>query len=71
LIFSLEVIFFRANFNIATLILPIIVVSIVATVVEALSPKGIDNFTIFLAVVIVILILEFGFPDFWPYTFSF
>ena len=67
LIFSVEV----PHFNIVTLILPIIVVSIVATVVEALSPKGIDNFTIFLAVVIVILILEFGFPDFWPYTFSF
>ena len=66
-IFSLEV----PHFNIVTLILPIIVVSIVATVVEALSPKGIDNFTIFLAVVIVILIFELGFPDFWPYTFSF
>ena len=67
LIFSLEV----SNFNIATLILPIIVVSIVATIVEALSPKGTDNFTVFLAVIIVILILEFGFPDFWPFAFSF
>ena len=67
LIFSVEV----PHFNIATLILPIIVVSIVATVVEALSPKGIDNFTIFLAVIIVILIFELGFPDFWPYSFSF
>ena len=67
LIFSLEV----PHFNIVTLILPIIVVSIVATVVEALSPKGTDNFTIFLAVIIVILIFELGFPDFWPYSFSF
>ena len=67
LIFSLEV----PHFNIVTLILPIIVVSIVATVVEALSPKGVDNFTIFLAVIFVILILEFGFPDFWPFTYSF
>ncbi|MBY9015150.1 MAG: hypothetical protein KGD68_05595 [Candidatus Lokiarchaeota archaeon] len=67
LIFSLEV----PNFNLITLILPIIIVSIVATVVEALSPKGIDNFTIFLAVIIVILIFELGFPDFWPYSFSF
>ncbi len=71
LIFSLEVSKFNSNFNIATLILPIIVVSIVATVVEALSPKGTDNFTIFLAVIIVISILEFGFPDFWPFPFSF
>ncbi|MHA1234247.1 MAG: hypothetical protein ACTSQL_04075 [Promethearchaeota archaeon] len=67
LIFSLEV----PTFNIVTLILPIIVVSIVATVVEALSPKGTDNFTVFLAVIFVILILEFGFPDFWPFAYSF
>jgi len=67
LIFSLEV----PQFNLITLILPIIVVSIVATVVEALSPKGIDNFTIFLAVIFVILILEFGFPEFWPFAYSF
>ena len=67
LIFSLEV----PQFDILTLILPIIVVSIVATIVEAVSPKGTDNFTVFLAVIIVILILEFGFPDFWPYSFSF
>jgi dolichol kinase len=67
LIFSLEV----PNFNFLILILPIIVVSIVATVVEALSPKGTDNFLIFLAVIIVVLIFELGFPDFWPYSFSF
>ncbi len=67
LIFSLEV----PNFNIVILILPIIVVSIVATIVEALSPKGTDNFTVFLAVIFVILILEFAFPAFWPYPYSF
>ena len=67
LIFSIEV----PSFNIATLILPIIVVSIVATVVEALSPKGTDNFTIFIAVIIVVLIFEFVFPDFWLYNYIF
>jgi len=67
LIFSLEV----PQFDILILILPIIVVSIVATVVEALSPKGTDNFTVFLGVVFVILILEFGFQDFWPFPYSF
>ena len=67
LIFSLEV----PQFDILILILPIIVVSIVATVVEALSPKGTDNFTVFLAVVFVIMILEFAFPAFWPYPYSF
>jgi len=67
LIFSLEV----PSFNIATLILPIIVVSIVATIVEAISPKNSDNFTIFVAVIITILILELAFPAFWPYPTSF
>ena len=67
LIFSFEV----PTFNLLTLIFPIIVVSIVATLVEALSPKGTDNFTIFLAVIIVVLVFEFFFPDFWPYSFNF
>jgi len=53
--------------NIATLILPIIVVSIVATIVEAISPKNSDNFTIFVAVIITTLILEFAVPAFWPF----
>ncbi len=67
LIFSLEV----PTFDLLTLIGPIIVVSIVATLVEALSPKGTDNFTVFLAVIILILVFEFFFPEFWPYSFNF
>ena len=67
LIFSLE----APHINIGTLILPIIVVSVIATIVEALSPKGTDNFLIFVAVIIVILILELAVPSFWPYSFSF
>lgn len=67
LIFSLE----APHINIFTLFLPIVVVSIVATIVEALSPKGTDNFLIFLAVIIVILILELGFPAFYPYPYNF
>ena len=67
LIFSLE----APHINIVTLILPIIVVSIVATVVEALSPKGTDNFLIFLAVILLLLLLELAFPEFWPYSYSY
>jgi dolichol kinase len=67
LIFSLEV----PTFSISTLILPILVVSIIATFVEALSPKGTDNFTIFIAVVITVLILELAFPAFWPFPYRF
>ena len=66
-IFSLEV----PTFSISILILPIIVVSIVATIVEALSPKGTDNFTVFLAVVITVLILGLAFPAFWPFPYRF
>jgi len=68
LIFSLEA---HTNINIVTLIFPIIVVSIVATIVEALSPKGTDNFLIFLAVILMLLLLELAFPEFWPYTYSY
>lgn len=64
MIFSLEI----STFNIMILFLPIVVVSIVATIVEAISPKGIDNFTIFIAVIVVILVFIVFFPGFWPYS---
>ena len=61
LIFSVEV----ASFSIVTLILPILIVSIVATIVEAITPKGLDNLTITIVVIIVILLLPF--VGLWPY----
>lgn len=65
LIFSLEI----TSINILLLITQLLIISLVATVVEALSPKGIDNWTIFLAVILVILLFSTIVPDFWPYSF--
>ncbi len=61
LIFSVEV----ASFSLVTLILPILIVSIVATIVEAITPKGLDNLTITIVAIIVILLLPFA--GLWPY----
>jgi dolichol kinase len=52
-IFSLEV----HIFNLVTLIIPILIISIVAMIVEALTPKNLDNWTVPISVVIVIIVL--------------
>jgi len=63
-IFSLEP---GTTICIGSVIVPLLIISIVATVVEALSPKNVDNWTIFLAVIITVLILSF-FPSIWPFS---
>ncbi len=61
-LFSIEV----ASFSIIDLILPIVVVSLVTTIIEAITPKGLDNLTITItAIVMVILLPYLGF--FWPF----
>jgi dolichol kinase len=51
------------------LILPtIVILSLFATIVEALTPKGIDNYTIPLAVFLGIALLSVAAPSLWPYT---
>ena len=51
------------------LILPtIVILSLFATIVEALTPKGIDNYTIPLAVLLGIALLSVAAPSLWPYT---
>jgi dolichol kinase len=62
LIFSLEV----DNFQIYPLIISVAIISLVATVVESLSPPHIDNITIPIAVIIVIVLL-FYFTPLWPF----
>jgi len=64
-IFLIEI----AEFNLATLILPILIISIVATIVEALSPKGYDNWLIFISVIIMITIFWLVIPEWWPYNY--
>jgi phytol kinase len=61
-LFSIEV----TSFALIDLLLPIIVVSIVATIVEALTPKGLDNITITIAAIVMCLILPY-IGLFWPY----
>ena len=64
-LFSIEV----SAFVVADLLIPILIVSIVATIVEALTPKGLDNLTITIAAIVVCLILPFvGLWPFPPFT---
>ncbi len=60
--FSIEV----AAFSVVDLILPIIVVSLVATIIEAITPKGLDNLTITIVSIIMVLLLPF-IGLFWPF----
>jgi dolichol kinase len=61
-LFSIEV----ATFSVVDLILPIVVVSLVATIVEAITPKGFDNLTISIAAIVMVLLLPY-LGLFWPY----
>lgn len=60
-LFSIEV----ATFSVVGLLVPILIVSIVSTIVEAITPKGLDNLTITIVAIIVILILPY--LGLWPY----
>jgi phytol kinase len=61
-LFSLEV----TAFSVVDLILPILVVSFVATIIEAITPKGLDNLTITIAAIIMVLLLPF-LGLYWPF----
>ncbi len=60
--FSLEV-----GWNIVALLVPVLLISIIATIVEALSPKGLDNWTVPIVVTIVILLMPLIFPTVWTF----
>lgn len=63
-LFSIEV----TTFVLIDMIVPILIISIVATIVEALSPKGLDNWTVPIVTIIMVAIMPFlGFP--WPFPF--
>ncbi len=63
-IFSIEV----STFNIGILIWPILIVSIVATLAEALSPPHLDNLIISAAVILAIYLISLIIPAWWPFT---
>lgn len=62
--FSLEL----PVFNLAALLLPVLVTSLVASIAEALSPKNLDNWTIPLAVFITIAVFWYFIPLWWPFA---
>jgi phytol kinase len=51
----------------AIFVLPVLLFSIIATVIEAVSPKNLDNWTISIGVVLVMFITYTLTPGFWPY----
>ncbi len=57
-----------AGLDLVALLPAILIVSVVATVLEAVSPKNIDNWTIVIGVIVVLAILNWAAPDLWPYT---
>ncbi len=68
MIWLLLVIFgLRAGVAPGVFLLPTLLLSLLATAVEAVSPKGWDNYLIPLAVFIGILLLAWLTPGLWPY----
>ena len=57
-----------AIFGTGQILATTVILSLCATIVEAITPKGIDNYTIALAVFLGIIILSLIAPDLWPYT---
>lgn len=56
------------DFNLIQLLLPIVIICFVVTIVEALSPPNMDNLTIPIVVVILIIVFKLWIPSFWPYS---
>ena len=63
-IYSLEV----PSFKLGGLLGTIVIVSLVATIVEAISPPHLDNLTIPAAVILAIILISILIPDWWPFT---
>jgi len=57
----------RQSFGPGVLLLPVLLLSLLATLVEAFSPKGLDNYTIPTAVLIGILLLAWLAPNLWSF----
>lgn len=54
--------------NINTFFAPVLLLSLGATVVEALTPKNLDNWTVTISVAIMMFIVHLINPGFWPYS---
>ena len=62
-IFSLEV----SQWNMANFVMPILIFAFIAMIIEGISPKNLDNWTITIAVVVMIVLAYAISPDFWQY----
>jgi dolichol kinase len=49
------------------LLIPLLVISLIATIVEALSPKGLDNWTVPIVVSILLIFIVYLFPE-WTFA---
>ena len=63
-IYSLQV----PTFNLGGLILPILLISLVVSIVEAFSPPNFDNLTIPVAVFLLIVFFGLVVTQWWPYS---
>jgi dolichol kinase len=63
-IFSLEF----AALDLVTLLLPVLVISLVATIAEAISPRNLDNWIIPIAVFVTIALFWYFIPTWWPFA---
>jgi dolichol kinase len=63
-LFSIEI----AAFNLALLFLPVLVISLVAMIVEALTPKNLDNWTVPIAVIVIVALFIYLMPAWWPFA---
>lgn len=57
----------RGQIDLQAILIPVLILSAVATLVEALSPKDIDNITVTIALYAGIIILA-EFTDWWPFA---
>jgi phytol kinase len=56
----------NTDLSVGLVLLPAVLLSLLATIVEALSPKGLDNYTIAVAVLVGIVILSL--VGLWPFS---
>jgi dolichol kinase len=65
-LFSLE----TTAISVSGLLIPILLVSLVATIVEAVSPPSLDNITIVISVLIMMALLNAYAPGLWGYALT-
>lgn len=55
------------QWDLTSFVFPIVLFSLGATIIEAISPKNLDNWTISIGVALMMLVAYVVAPSFWPY----